>query len=62
MSVEVTIVCDECSAIIVAAATAGEARREGKRDRCMIQRKGKDICIICARRKGYVKAEVVNGE
>jgi hypothetical protein len=56
MSVEVTIVCDECSAIIVAASTAGEARREGLRDGAMVRRGTKDICMECVRRQERIRA------
>lgn len=50
MSVEVTIVCDNCAAIIVAARTAGEARKEGLRDKALVRRNGQDICAECNER------------
>lgn len=51
MAKEVTIVCDRCSAIIVAADTAKEARAEGIRDKAMVRRKGEDICAQCNERE-----------
>jgi hypothetical protein len=51
MAAEVTIVCDDCAAIIVAAKTATEARKEGIRDKMMVRRDGKDICATCDERR-----------
>lgn len=51
MAAEVTIVCDECSAVIVAAKTATQARKEGIRDGVMVRRKGEDICRQCNDRR-----------
>jgi hypothetical protein len=52
MSAEVTIVCDLCAVIIVAARTATEARREGIRDKMMVRDEdGKDICRDCNKRR-----------
>ena len=51
MAAEVTIVCDRCSAIIVAANTATQARKEGIRDGVMVRRKGEDICKQCEERE-----------
>lgn len=50
MAAEVTIVCDRCSGIIVAAATAGKARKEGVRDKTMVRKNGEDICRECNER------------
>lgn len=50
MGYEVTIICDECGSIIVAARTATKARKEGIRDKVMVRRDGKDICADCDRR------------
>lgn len=50
MSVEITIVCDGCSAIVVAASSVGEARREGKRDGVLFSVNKKDFCAKCHER------------
>lgn len=57
MAAEVTIVCDDCSAIIVAARTATEARKEGVRDKLMVRKNKKDICRFCNDRSTPLQEE-----
>jgi hypothetical protein len=50
MSIEINIVCDWCSAILIAASSVGKARREGKRDKSVVSFNKKDFCPDCYER------------
>jgi hypothetical protein len=50
VSIEINIVCDMCSAILVAASSVGEARCEGKRDKTVFTLNKKDLCPECYER------------
>lgn len=47
MSIEINIVCDGCSAILVAASSVSEARREAKRHKTAFRLNRKDLCPEC---------------
>jgi hypothetical protein len=46
MSIEATLICDECARLIVAAKTPGRARREN-REQGGISKGGVDLCAAC---------------
>lgn len=58
MGIEISIVCDSCSSILVAASNVGKARREGRRNKSVVSFNKKDLCPKCYKqyRKGIEQA------
>lgn len=49
MSVEATLVCDDCGRIILAADTPAKARREGREGKMFQRIQGQELCTECVR-------------